>query len=175
MFTKRQEQEGCEFNLSSFGPLVLPFFFLSLFKIRRWSDIPRLYYRAAWLVNGRKLWFPVSPSSPSPLTTSASVTPLFLSHWVFPRHWNLISRSFLIYGPCLSSFYSLPSPPHIFCLLSGLFLILKINLGHALYPVLPRWFQASCSISSNNNSSLLWLCPVYCPSAKATCVRPEKG
>ena len=65
--------------------------------------------------------------------------------------------------------------PHIFCLLSGLFLILRINLGHALYPVLPHWFQASGSISSNDNSSLLWPCPVYSPSAKATCVRPEKG
>ena len=45
-------------------------------------------------------------------------------------------------------------------------LFLRINLG----PMLPSWFQAFCSININDSSSLFWLCPMYCPSAKAICV-----
>ena len=35
--------------------------------------------------------------------------------------------------------------------------------------------SASCSVSSDGSSSLLWLCLACCSSAKTICVRPEKA
>lgn len=73
-----------------------------------------------------------------------------------------------MYRPCLCS--PLPSfLPHTFCLFWG-GLFLRMNLGHTLYPVLPSWFQASCSVNNNGSGSLPCLAPCATLPRPSVCV-----
>lgn len=86
---------------------------------------------ASSLVNGRKLWFPISVSPPlPPLTTSASVTPLFLSHSLSQE---LELNYQFIYGLwALSVLFPLPSIPSTYFPKFLFISIASENLGHSL-------------------------------------------